>query len=188
MSDQVDIGLRIERILNRRVCSNKECKTTYNLKMHPSKVEGICDNCGAKLKQREDDSNEDAIRTRLSIYDEKTRPLVEYYEAKGVVTNQEVSEKINRLGQDVADFLEKLDVDLSIVSFGSGTAPSSLANLFGLYNKEKEMIFSVIQLDESERILDMLEAKFLFDAKYAAIAFTIPLKSATNHSVSEFVK
>ena len=92
------------------------------------------------------------------------------------------------LGQEVADFLEKIDVDLSIVSFGSGTAPSSLANLFGLYNKEKEMIFSVIQLDESERILDMLEAKFLFDAKYAAIAFTIPLKSATNHSVSEFVK
>ena len=93
----------IERILNRRVCSNQECKATYNLKMHPSKVEGICDYCGAKLKQREDDSNEDAIRTRLSIYDEKTRPLVEYYEAKGVVTNQEVSEKINRLGQDVAD-------------------------------------------------------------------------------------
>ena len=93
----------IERILNRRVCSNSDCKATYNLKMHPSKVEGICDNCGAKLKQREDDSNEEAIRTRLSIYDEKTRPLVEYYEAKGVVTNQEVSEKINRLGQDVAD-------------------------------------------------------------------------------------
>ena len=66
-------------------------------------IKDYCVNCGAKLKQREDDSNEEAIRTRLSIYDEKTRPLVEYYEAKGVVTNQEVSEKINRLGQDVAD-------------------------------------------------------------------------------------
>ena len=67
----------IERILNRRVCSNKECKTTYNLKMHPSKVEGICDICGSKLIQREDDSNEDSIKTRLNIYDEKTSSLVE---------------------------------------------------------------------------------------------------------------
>ena len=41
----------IERILNRRVCSNSDCKATYNLKMHPSKVEGICDNSGAKIKQ-----------------------------------------------------------------------------------------------------------------------------------------
>ena len=93
----------ITRILNRRVCSNPDCKTTYNLKMNPSKVEGICDKCGAKLKQREDDSNEESIKTRLNIYDEKTRPLVEYYEKKGVVTTQEVSERINRLGQDVAD-------------------------------------------------------------------------------------
>lgn len=93
----------ITRILNRRVCSNQECKATYNLVMHPSKVEGICDKCGAKLKQREDDSSEESIKTRLNIYDEKTKPLVEYYEAKGVVTTQEVSERINRLGKDVAD-------------------------------------------------------------------------------------
>ena len=92
----------IERILNRRVCSNQECKATYNLKIHPSKVEGICDKCGAKLVQREDDSNEESIRNRLNIYDEKTSPLVKYYEEKGVLTTQEVSQKINRLGKDVA--------------------------------------------------------------------------------------
>ncbi len=93
----------ITRILNRRVCSNQECKATYNLTMHPSKVEGICDKCGAKLVQREDDSNEESIKNRLNIYDEKTSPLVEYYTKKGVLTTQEVSEKINRLGQDVAE-------------------------------------------------------------------------------------
>lgn len=93
----------ITRILNRRVCSNQECKATYNLTMHPPKVEGICDKCGAKLVQREDDSNEESIRNRLNIYDEKTSPLVEYYTKKGVLTTQEVSEKINRLGQDVAE-------------------------------------------------------------------------------------
>lgn len=92
----------ITRILNRRVCSNQECKATYNLTMHPPKVEGICDKCGAKLVQREDDSNEESIKNRLNIYDEKTSPLVEYYSKKGVLNTQEVSEKINHLGQDVA--------------------------------------------------------------------------------------
>ena len=54
----------IERIVNRRVCSNSDCKATYNLKMHPSKVEGICDNCGSELTARDDD-NEETIRKRL---------------------------------------------------------------------------------------------------------------------------
>lgn len=92
----------ITRILNRRVCKNQECKATYNLTMHPPKIEGICDRCGAELVQREDDSNEEAISNRLNIYDEKTSPLVEYYQNKGVLTTQEVSEKTNHLGQDVA--------------------------------------------------------------------------------------
>ncbi len=98
----------ITRILNRRVCSNQQCKATYNLTMHPPKVEGICDKCGAKLVQREDDSNEESIKTRLNIYDEKTKPLVDFYQAKGVVTTQEVSERINRLGQDVAEDVLKM--------------------------------------------------------------------------------
>ena len=98
----------ITRILNRRVCSNQACKATYNLILHPSKVEGICDKCGAKLVQREDDSTEESIQRRLNIYDEQTSPLVEYYEKKGVLTTQEISERINRFGQDVAtEVLEK---------------------------------------------------------------------------------
>ena len=42
----------IERIVNRRVCSNSECKTIYNLQLNPPKVEGICDKCGSALIQR----------------------------------------------------------------------------------------------------------------------------------------
>lgn len=97
----------ITRILNRRVCSNQECKATYNITMHPSKVEGICDKCGSKLIQREDDSNEESIRNRLNIYDTQTSPLVEYYEKMGVLKTEEVSEKINRLGKDAAEDIIK---------------------------------------------------------------------------------
>ena len=93
----------ISRILNRRVCSNQACKTTYNLTMSPSKVEGICDKCGAELIQREDDSDEQAIQNRLNIYEEKTLPLVEYYNNKGVLRTEEISERINRFGKDVAN-------------------------------------------------------------------------------------
>ena len=92
----------IERILTRRVCSNQDCKTTYNLVMHPPKVEGICDKCGAPLVQRKDDSSREAINKRLEIYDSQTSPLVEYYSNKGVVRTEEVSTRINRLGLDVA--------------------------------------------------------------------------------------
>lgn len=99
----------ITRILNRRVCSNSKCKATYNLTMHPSKVEGICDICGSKLVQREDDSDENAIKQRLAIYDEKTSPLIDFYTQKGVIITEEISEKINRLGKDAAeDVLNKI--------------------------------------------------------------------------------
>lgn len=93
----------IERILTRRVCSNQECKATYNLVMHPPKVEGVCDKCGAPLVQRKDDSSRESINKRLEIYDTQTAPLVEYYEKKGVLRTEEVSTRINRLGNDVAD-------------------------------------------------------------------------------------
>ena len=99
----------ITRILNRRVCSNPDCKAIYNLTMHPPKVEGICDKCGSKLVQRDDDKDEDAIKQRLAIYDEKTSPLINFYKEKGVLLTEEVSEKINRLGKDVAeDVLSKI--------------------------------------------------------------------------------
>ncbi len=99
----------IDRMLTRRVCSNSECKATYNVKLSPPKVEGICDKCGAPLKQREDDSDPEAIKRRLEIYDENTSPLVDYYEKRGVLQTEVVSLKTNRMGTDVAkDLVEKL--------------------------------------------------------------------------------
>ena len=102
----------IDRMLTRRLCSNQDCKTTYNVKLNPPKVEGICDKCGSTLKQREDDSNSEAINKRLEIYEEQTSPLVEYYQAKGVLRTEIVSTSINRMGKDVAqDILKELNMD-----------------------------------------------------------------------------
>ena len=97
----------IDRMLTRRVCTNPDCKATYNTKLHPPKVEGICDKCGSPLKQRDDDSNPEAIKRRLEIYEEKTSPLVEYYKNKGVLRTETVSISINRMGKDVANDIVK---------------------------------------------------------------------------------
>ena len=93
----------IERMIRRRVCTNPDCKTTYNTKLHPPKVEGICDKCGATLKQRDDDKDPEAINRRLEIYEEKTSPLVEFYKQKGVLRTEVVSTAINHMGKDVAN-------------------------------------------------------------------------------------
>lgn len=98
----------IERIVNRRVCSNQECKAIYNIVLNPPKVEGKCDKCGSKLVTRKDD-NEETVRARLKNYFEQTAPLVEYYENKGNLVTEVVSKSINRLGEDVAnDIVEQL--------------------------------------------------------------------------------
>ena len=97
----------IERMTNRIICTNSECKAIYNLKLHPPKVEGICDKCGAILKQREDDLDVEAIKNRLNIYEEKTKPLVDFYDKRKIVRTEIVSEKINRLAVDVVEDILK---------------------------------------------------------------------------------
>ena len=76
----------VERILNRATCSNKECGAIYNTKFKPSKVEGICDICGSELVTRTDDT-EEAIKTRLEVYRENSKDLIDYYKEKGVLVN-----------------------------------------------------------------------------------------------------
>ncbi len=92
----------IERIVNRRVCSNSECKTVYNLILNPPKQEGICDKCGSKLIQRKDD-NIETVKQRFNSYLEQTSPLIKYYEKQGNLYTAEVSKEINKLGKDVAE-------------------------------------------------------------------------------------
>ena len=98
----------IERIVNRRVCSNQNCKAVYNIVLNPPKVEGICDKCGSELITRKDDKVE-TVKSRLEQYFKQTSPLVDYYEKEGILYSAVVSKSINKLGADVAkDILEYL--------------------------------------------------------------------------------
>lgn len=91
----------IERIVNRRICSNHDCKTVFNLKLHPPKQEGVCDKCGSELIQRKDD-NEEVMNNRLNTYFKETEPIIKFYENKGVLYTSEVSQRSGIMGEQVA--------------------------------------------------------------------------------------
>ena len=67
----------MQRLTGRRTC--KDCGAIYNIHLSPSKVEGHCDACNGELFQRADD-NEETIANRLTVYQQQTAPLVEYYQ------------------------------------------------------------------------------------------------------------
>ena len=99
----------IERMTNRIICTNSNCKAIYNKKLYPPKVEGICDKCGAELKQRKDDLDIEAIENRLQQYEIKTKPLVDFYKERNILRTETVSEQINRLAEDVVkDIIEQI--------------------------------------------------------------------------------
>lgn len=72
----------VERLTSRRVCPT--CGAIYNTVANPTKVEGVCDKCGGKVIQRDDDK-EEVIRNRLKIYHDQTSPLVNYYSNIGLL-------------------------------------------------------------------------------------------------------
>lgn len=79
----------IDRLTTRRTCTN--CGSIYNVKFKPPKVEGLCDNCGGEIVQR-DDETEAAIENRLEVYNEQTAPLVEFYRNDGLLVTVQTSE------------------------------------------------------------------------------------------------
>ena len=78
----------IKRLSTRRVC--KACGANFNVLTLPPKVEGICDKCGGELYQRDDDKQE-SILHRMDVYREQTEPLINFYKAKGTITDLDAS-------------------------------------------------------------------------------------------------
>ena len=74
----------LDRLTTRRTCSNTDCQAIYNVKSNPPKEEGKCDKCGSPVIQRADETDE-AISKRLDTYNEKTAPLVGFYEKEGML-------------------------------------------------------------------------------------------------------
>lgn len=78
----------LKRLSGRRVC--KSTGRTYHILYNPPKVEGIDDETGEPLIQRDDDK-EEAILNRLDVYEKSTAPLIEYYKKKGLLIDLDAS-------------------------------------------------------------------------------------------------
>ncbi len=72
----------IRRLSGRRICVKNQ--HVYHVEFDPPKNEGVCDQDGSRLEQREDDK-EETVRKRLDVYHEQTAPLVDWYEGRGLL-------------------------------------------------------------------------------------------------------
>ncbi len=72
----------VKRISGRRTCRN--CNAMYHMTFDPPAKPGICNKCGGELYQRDDD-HEETVRNRLQVYNNATRPLLDYYGKAGLL-------------------------------------------------------------------------------------------------------
>ena len=95
---EVGEDLLMIRLTGRRVC--KACGASYHVVNIPPKKEGICDKCGGELIQRPDDNAETA-KNRIDVYNEQTRPLVDYYEKAGKLASIDGSTPLEQTFKDI---------------------------------------------------------------------------------------
>ena len=76
----------VSRMAGRRACT--DCGATYHVKAAPPKVDGVCDACGGKLVQRDDDKPE-TVQGRLTVYHAETEPLKDFYARRGILRTVE---------------------------------------------------------------------------------------------------
>jgi len=94
----VDASILIRRMVGRRVC--KTCGATYHVEFNPSKVSGVCDNCGSPLFQRPDDTEETAVN-RLKTYDEQTAPLLDFYSKQNLLKTVNGDQDLDKVFNDI---------------------------------------------------------------------------------------
>lgn len=88
----------VRRMVGRRVCKN--CGATFHVEFNAPKVEGICDNCGSPLIQRADDT-ESTAKNRLTVYDNQTAPLLEFYKKQNILKTVNGDQPLDKVFDDI---------------------------------------------------------------------------------------
>lgn len=100
LDEKIDYAINVEvpdeniiaRMSGRRACV--ACGATYHIVHIPTKVEGICDRCGAELILRDDDKPE-TVKKRLDVYHDQTQPLIDYYTKSDVLVEVDGTQDMN---------------------------------------------------------------------------------------------
>ena len=88
----------VRRLTGRRTCPS--CGAVYHLVYNPPKEDELCDHCGAKLIQRDDD-REEVVRKRLQVYRDQTAPLIDYYSNKNKLIRLDAGRPIDEIYGDL---------------------------------------------------------------------------------------
>ena len=98
----VDDAEVVRRIAGRLTC--RGCGAVFHVESMPPKQPGICDKCGGELYQRSDDT-EEAVRSRLATYNERTEPLLAYYREKSLLRSVEAVGSVESVQQRILEAL-----------------------------------------------------------------------------------
>jgi adenylate kinase len=93
----------IDRLTSRWICS--KCNAVYNVISSPPRVAGVCDRCGAALSQREDDTQY-TVRRRLNVYEMTTAPLIDYYDARGLLLIIDGERSVAEVAAEIEEMLD----------------------------------------------------------------------------------
>jgi len=92
----------IKRLSSRRVC--RECGKIYNLLYNPPAVDGVCDECGGELYQRDDDKRE-VIENRYDVYEQATAPLIGFYKERGLLVDVDGARETEEVTEQITEAL-----------------------------------------------------------------------------------
>ncbi len=101
----VDVEALVERITGRFSCA--QCGAGYHDRFKRPKVEGTCDVCGSGEFRRRPDDNEATVRTRMEEYRAKTRPILPFYEAKGVLEQVDGMANVDVVAEAIDSILDR---------------------------------------------------------------------------------
>ncbi len=99
---EVDKSILVGRAVGRRIC--KDCGATFHIEFNPPKVENKCDICEGELYQRADD-NEETVSKRIQVYLDQTKPLIDYYSKKGIISTINGEQSIEKVFEDITSAL-----------------------------------------------------------------------------------
>ena len=100
---EMPIDKIIARLSGRRTCP--KCKVVFHVTNRPPRVKDVCDNCGSRIEQREDDRPE-AVRVRMEVYEKSTKPLIDFYRQRGLLLTIEAEGTAEEIYQRTLKALE----------------------------------------------------------------------------------
>lgn len=102
---EVNPEILMQRLTGRYICRN--CGATYHKTNNPTKVEGVCDRCGSHDFYQRDDDKPETVENRIQINLEQSRPILNYYNAKGILRNVDGESGIDNLFKTIQSIMGK---------------------------------------------------------------------------------